>query len=271
MIKNLIILAIIAIMVLGTIGKEKIFFNNFLLLFQFITRIPVNISLACEKENFKKATLYFPVVGAILGAIEYLIFYITSIWLPLPMVAIITVIVGIFITGGLHMDGLGDTCDGFFSFRSRERIIEIMKDSRVGSFGVLAMIIDIAVKALGIYYIGTKSIGYMIIVVPMISRLFTVFIALIGKSAKKEGTGNFYIGNTNGVYFTGALTLTLLIGSLFFNIKYIIILLLGGLIVTIIFNLFCNSKIGGHSGDTLGANNEIVELALFILISSMIF
>ncbi len=111
----------------------------------------------------------------------------------------------------------------------------------------------------------------MIIVVPMISRLFTVFIALIGKSAKKEGTGNFYIGNTNGVYFTGALTLTLLIGSLFFNIKYIIILLLGGLIVTIIFNLFCNSKIGGHSGDTLGANNEIVELALFILISSMIF
>ncbi len=257
MIKNLIILAIIAIiaiMVLGAIGKEKIFFNNFLLLFQFITRIPVNISLACEKENFKKATLYFPVVGAILGAIEYLIFYITSIWLPLPMVAIITVIVGIFITGGLHMDGLGDTCDGFFSFRSRERIIEIMKDSRVGSFGVLAMIIDIAVKALG-----------------MISRLFTVFIALIGKSAKKEGTGNFYIGNTNSVYFTGALTLTLLIGSLFFNIKYIIMLLLGGLIVTIIFNLFCNSKIGGHSGDTLGANNEIVELALFILISSMIF
>jgi len=60
MIKNLIILAIIAIMVLGAIGKEKIFFNNFLLLFQFITRIPVNISLACEKENFKKLLYIFP-------------------------------------------------------------------------------------------------------------------------------------------------------------------------------------------------------------------
>ena len=271
MIKGLIILSIIAIMIFGAIGKEKIFFNNFLLLFQFITRIPVNISLACEKENFRKATLYFPVVGAILGAIEYFVFYITSLWLPLPVVAIITVIVGIIITGGLHMDGLGDTCDGFFSFRSRERIIEIMKDSRVGSFGVLAMIIDIAVKALGIYYIGIKSMEYMIIVVPMISRLFTVFIALIGKTAKKDGTGNLYIGNTNGIYFTGAMTLTLLIGSLFFNVKYILILLLGGLIVTLLFNSFCNSKIGGHSGDTLGANNEIVELTLFILISSTIF
>lgn len=271
MIKGLIILAIIAIMIFGAIGKEKIFFNNFLLLFQFITRIPVNISLACEKENFGKATLYFPVVGAILGAIEYFVFYITSLWLPLPVVAIITVIVGIIITGGLHMDGLGDTCDGFFSFRSRERIIEIMKDSRVGSFGVLAMIIDIAVKALGIYYIGMKSMEYMIIVVPMISRLFTVFIALIGKTAKKDGTGNLYIGNTNGIYFTGAMTLTLLIGNLFFNVKYILILLLGGLIVTLLFNSFCNSKIGGHSGDTLGANNEIVELTLFMLISSTIF
>ena len=271
MIKVLMILAIIGIMIIGAIGKEKIFFNNFLLLFQFITRIPVNISLACEKENFRKATLYFPVVGAILGAIEYIVFYITALWLPLPVASIITVIVGIMITGGLHMDGLGDTCDGFFSFRSRERIIEIMKDSRVGSFGVIAMIIDIAVKVLGIYYIGIKSMGYMIIVVPMISRLFTVFIALIGKTAKKDGTGNLYIENTNSIYFIGAMVLTLLIGSLFFNVKYILILLFGGLIVTLLFNSFCNSRIGGHSGDTLGANNEIVELTLFILISSTIF
>lgn len=271
MIKVLMILAIIAILIIGAIGKEKIFFNNFLLLFQFITRIPVNISLACEKENFRKATLYFPVVGAILGAIEYFVFYITALWLPLPMVSIITVIVGIMITGGLHMDGLGDTCDGFFSFRSRERIIEIMKDSRVGSFGVIAMIIDIAIKVLGIYYIGIKSMDYMIIVIPMISRLFTVFIALIGKTAKKDGTGNLYIGNTNSIYFIGAIILTLLIGSLFFNVKYILMLLLGGFIVTVLFNSFCNSRIGGHSGDTLGANNEIVELTLFILISSTVF
>ncbi|MEG0307651.1 MAG: adenosylcobinamide-GDP ribazoletransferase [Clostridium sp.] len=271
MIKGLEIVAITAIMLIGAIGKEKVIFNNFLLLFQFITRIPVNISLACERENFRKATLYFPVVGAILGLIEYGAFYVTSLWLPLPMAAIVTVLIGIMITGGLHMDGLGDTCDGFFSFRSRERIIEIMKDSRVGSFGVIAVIIDIAIKTLGIYYIGIKSMGYMIIVIPMISRLFTVFIALVGKSAKKEGTGNLYIGNTTGMYFTGALTLTILIGNLFFGIGAILTLLLGGLIVTVLFNAFSNSRIGGQSGDTLGANNELVELMLFILVSSSIF
>lgn len=113
--------------------------------------------------------------------------------------------------------------------------------------------------------------GYMIIVIPMISRLFTVFISLIGKSAKKEGTGNLYIGNTNVMYFTGALALTILIGNLFFGVGAVLILLAGGLIVSMLFNSFCNSRIGGQSGDTLGANNELVELMLFILISSNIF
>lgn len=262
------IIIVFMIIIVASMKKEKIIFNNLLLLIQFITRIPIKLSLACEKKNFKEASIFFPVVGAIIGAIEFLIFYLTSKILPMSFVAIITVVSGIFLTGGLHMDGLGDTCDGFFSFRSRERIIEIMKDSRVGAFGVIAMIIDILVRILGVYYIGINNIGYMIIIIPMISRLFTVFVCLIGKNAKKEGTGTLYIENTSRIYFLGALTLTLLIGTMAFSFKTIGILLLGGFITTLLFNRMCKIKINGHSGDTLGANNELVELVLFILASS---
>ena len=270
MIKGIELVIIALIIIISSIDKEKVIFNNLLLLFQFITRIPIKLSLACEKENFKRASIFFPVVGATIGIIEYGIFYLSAKVLPFPMVAVITVLAGIFITGGLHMDGLGDTCDGFFSFRSRERIIEIMKDSRVGSFGVLAMIFDVIVRIFGVYYIGINSMGYMLIIIPMISRMFTVFVCLIGKNAKEKGTGTLYIENTSYKQFFGAVILTVLISNLFCDFFTIGYLLIAGLVVTLLFNGMCKSKIGGHSGDTLGANNELVEICLFIICSVVI-
>lgn len=270
MIKYIELIAVAVIIIAGSIDKEKMIFNNLLLLTQFITRIPIKLSLACTQENFKRASLFFPVVGVFIGAIEYGVFYLTSRLFPIPMAAVITVMAGVFITGGLHMDGLGDTCDGFFSFRSRERIIEIMKDSRVGSFGVLAVFFDLIIKILGVYYIGIKGIAPMIIVIPMVSRLFTVLVCLIGKNAKEKGTGNLYIGNTSVVYFTGACILTMLIGHMLFPFRAILIMLATGLVVTLLFNVMCKEKIGGHSGDTLGANNELVEICLFIVVSGIL-
>ncbi len=262
---------IIGIIVAGAIGKGKMLFNDFLLVFQFITRLPVNISLKCEQENFKKGTLYFSVVGAIIGALEYLVFMGSYQILPLPIASVLTVLSGIFITGGLHMDGLGDTCDGFFAFKGKDRIIEIMKDSRVGTFGVIALIMEIIFKIVGIYYLGTKDLAYMIIVVPCISRLSLVYLSLIGKTAKKNGTGNLYIGNTNIIYFMGGIILTLAIGNLFFSIETILFLIVAAIVISSIFNIYCVRRIGGLSGDTLGANNEIIEIALFLILCSTMF
>lgn len=265
------IIIILTILVLGSIGKRKVVFNDFLLVFQFITRLPINISLQCEKENFKKGTLYFSAVGAIIGILEYGVYFLCSRVLPLPMVAVITVLSGIFITGGLHMDGLGDTCDGFFSFRSRERIIEIMKDSRVGTFGVIAVIIDILLKVVGVYYAGAKGMEYMIIVIPCISRLTLGYLSLVGRTAKETGTGNLYIKNTNIVLFIGSCIIAIALGAIFYPVKIIFILVIIALLISSLFNLYCISKIGGLSGDTLGANNEIIEIILFIIISSTLF
>ncbi|WP_084315484.1 adenosylcobinamide-GDP ribazoletransferase [Clostridium hydrogeniformans] len=260
------------IFLLGALGKYKIPFNNFLLITQFITRLPLKISLSCEMEDFKKGTLYFPMVGALIGGIQYLVFIITKAYFPMIIAATFTVLSMVFITGGLHIDGLSDTCDGFFSFKGgKDKIIEIMKDSRVGAFGVIAIIFDITLRILGVYYMGVKGIDYGIIVVPSITRAFTVLLFLIGKPAKEKGSGNLYIGNTTPIKFVGALISAFLIGKILIGYYGALILILSGLIITLLFSRFCSITIQGHTGDTLGANNELVEIGLFLIISSSLF
>lgn len=260
------------IFLLGAIGRYKIPFNNFLLITQFITRLPLKISLSCEIEDFKRGTLYFPMVGALIGGIQYLVFIIIKAYFPMIIAATFTVLSMVFITGGLHIDGLSDTCDGFFSFKGgKDKIIEIMKDSRVGAFGVIAIIFDIALRILGVYYMGLKGLEYGLIVVPSITRAFTVLLFLIGKPAKEKGSGNLYIGNTTAVKFMGALISAFIIGKILIGYYGSLILLLSGLIITLLFSRFCNNTIQGHTGDTLGANNELVEIGLLLIISSSLF
>lgn len=258
------------IFVLGGIKNKKYPFNNFLLILQFITRLPLKINLSCEKENFKNGTLYFPVVGIIIGLIQYLVFIILKPIIPIEIVAIFTVLTGVLVTGGLHIDGLGDTCDGFFAFKGEERIIEIMKDSRVGTFGVLAVIFDMVLRISAISVIGQKGLEVSIIAVPCITRAFTILACYIGKPAKPNGTGNLYIANTNLKYLIGAISIAFLVGNLLLGTKPVSILMLGALIITIIFNRFSKVTIGGHTGDTLGANNELVEILLFVLCGSFL-
>ena len=90
---------------------------NLLLFVQFFTRIPVNLSLPCEKENFRKGSVFLPVVGLIIGTIQWIIYKLLIKVLPLNPTVVIVLLIGVLLTSALHVDGLGDTCDGFLRLK----------------------------------------------------------------------------------------------------------------------------------------------------------
>ncbi|WFA10007.1 adenosylcobinamide-GDP ribazoletransferase [Tissierella sp. Yu-01] len=230
--------------------------DGLILTFQFFTRIPINKEVDFNEKNIRYSLFFYPFVGALLGSIAAGVFFILS-KLNNDIAALATVLTLLLLTGGLHIDGISDTFDGFLSNRDRERTLEIMKDSRVGTFGVLSIIILLLTKFVIISNFG-NGLPLALILSMVNSRLEACRVISTMKVARKGGLGDlFHNSNSeklillNSIIYIGIL---LIINYKFFS----------PLMITYIFNrLFCRwsyKKIGGMTGDTYGAVIEIGEV-----------
>lgn len=237
--------------------------KSLILNIQFMTRIPIPVQVEADESTFAKGIVFFPLIGLIVGTITGGFYYLIVQWLPVLPAAFMAVLAGICLTGGIHMDGLSDTCDGIFSARSRERMLEIMKDSRLGTFGGIALILDIFGRICFLSSL-TPVVGTLaLILAPVIAKSMMVLLIKISKNAREGGMGNFFLGRTTWMQ-TGA--------TLFFGLLFV--LWIGGLrggaafcagIVTILaYRWGIYRKIGGMTGDTLGAGNEVAELMVLL-------
>ncbi|ADK16594.1 MULTISPECIES: adenosylcobinamide-GDP ribazoletransferase [Clostridium] len=238
--------------------------NDFFLMVQFMTRIPINKSFSCEQENFRRGTVFMPVIGLLVGGIQWIVYKLCIMVLPVNVSVAIILLLGIIITGALHLDGLGDMSDGFFAFKGNDKIIEIMKDSRIGTYACATIVMDIILKYSLLCSIVPRF-SFIIIAAPVIGRFSIVFIAFIGRTAKKTGTGNFFIGNIGKLQMFLALVVTIAILLCGMNPKYAAIMIPAALIMALLINVFCNKKIGGLTGDLFGADNEMVEILTMII------
>ena len=164
--------------------------KGFATAWQFLTRINLFKEANFDQESLGKAYRFFPLVGLILGLFLALLGYSASkLFQPLT-VAIILVTADILLTGGLHLDGFMDTCDGIYSGRGRDRILEIMKDSRVGSMGVLGALVLLGLKVSFLYELaGTTAFLPGLIVMPLFSRWCMIMVMAVYPSARQQGLG----------------------------------------------------------------------------------
>lgn len=243
--------------------------NDFLLMIQFFTRIPINKNLQCEKVNFRRGAFFLPVVASIIGGMEFLIYLGLKNFLPPNVIIVLLLLFTAMITGGLHMDGLADTCDGFFSLRDKERIIEIMKDSRIGSYGTIALIIDLLLKYELLYSLVLKGYSIAIVLAPIIGRISILFLCLSKRTAKKNGSGNIFIGNMSKTIIFSITIIVLMISTYFLGVKATITPFIGVLLITYLLYLLCLNKINGLTGDTLGACNELGEITYLLILLMM--
>lgn len=227
---------------------------------QFFSRIviPKAVDLSYVRKGVPILTLF----GLLLGLISSLFFVLTSLVLPDTIAWILTLFFDVLLTGGFHLDGLADTADGLFSSRSKERMLEIMKDSRIGSNGVLALIF---------YY------GLMIAMGPHLPQpkwLIVASLSMIGKvgltiqlykmryARESGGSGNFFSGTkTSSILLAQIVPLAVLIAGFWLKglLAYSLVIL-----GTLAFRWFVYQKIDGETGDTLGASVEVAQILFLI-------
>lgn len=232
--------------------------RSLLLMIIFLTRIPLKYPYEYEEKDHIKGIKLIPVVGLIVG----LAMYIPSLfnkYLDKPVIALLTWIVYIWITGGLHIDGLTDTFDGIFSNRDKDRILEIMKDSRIGTFGVIGLLFVLLSNMVLTYYIDPK----LLILAPIIGRTSAILACSISEYARSEkGMGTVIVDNSglNEVVF-GNVFMILVFMILKLNFK-ILIPILATYGVVIFITKYIKNRIGGMTGDTIGFTIEVSQTIL---------
>ena len=231
--------------------------DSFVFALQFLTRIQI-ANPEWDYNKCGRGGAFFPVIGLVVGGCLLIVSKIGLALFPAVIVAAFLILAGVIITGGLHMDGFMDSMDGLFSGRDRERQLEIMKDSRVGSFGVLGLGCLLLIKF--VFYLELLNMNAFLwmLAVPVFGRWTMVYAIRFFPYLRQQGLGNPYsdcIGNREFTWATLVLGVTLICtlraGAVVFLIPIFLIHLgLRGI----------NTTLGGLSGDIYGAAEEIAEV-----------
>lgn len=239
---------------------------HLLVALQFLTRFPVPKDLNPRQDDLSKSGLYFPLVGVILGVAGWLIYKIaTFIGFSTEISTLLAIISVMLMTGGFHEDGLADTFDGWGGSFSKERKLEIMKDSRLGTYGSLALISAILMRFTALSQVS--SLFGALVVSLMMGRLssiviipFSGYASIDGQSRSKpiiEAIGkNSIIPPIAGSFIVSTLC--------FGFINSVILFIVLGLICIFMLKL-SERQISGYTGDVLGAINICCELATLML------
>lgn len=247
--------------------------NELLIGLQFLTRIRLVKQTEWSPENFGRSVKYFPIVGAVIGSILAGIAYLGMIYFPsvfgmhfpAHFGVVILLLLSILLTGGLHCDGFMDTMDGVFSGRSRERMLEIMKDSCVGANGVVAFAVLLLAKWSLLFDLKLDA-NHLIIalfVMPIISRMAMVMGITLFPYARPEGIGKAFAqyANKKSLWIAAISTLLFVVPCGFSAI----ISMIGVGVFTPIFCRYITSVLGGLTGDVYGALTELSEILVLIL------
>jgi len=240
--------------------------KGFIILLSFFTRIPVANLVEYDEEKLKKSIYLYSLMGAIIGGILYGIAMLLQNVDQKIFVGLILTISYIIITGGIHLDGYSDSIDGLYSGREKKRILEIMKDSRVGAFGVIGLIILILS-----YVICFSSVPYSVIfMTPVIGRLSVVVSCYRKKYAREsQGMGTFFVEGMSIKVLLVNLVLSLSFIFLFQEKIKLAITVLLTIILSRIISKTIENKIDGMTGDTCGFITEICQLiflSIYIII-----
>ncbi|MCF6242709.1 MAG: adenosylcobinamide-GDP ribazoletransferase [Bacteroidales bacterium] len=240
----------------------KIFFTAVM----FYTRIPVPAKTGYSPENLNKATRYFPLIGYIVGGVGALTFLLSNTIFSINISVLASLIVQILLTGAFHEDALSDFCDGFGGGYTKEKILTIMKDSRIGTYGAVALVMLLMSKFVLIRSFTPGKIPFIIITAHVISRLNTVFLIFTSKYvAEPDKSKSKPVGQKTSVK---TLIIAILIGitPLFFvSLLQLAVIVFVEFLVLVYLRHYIHRHIGGYTGDVLGALQQFSEIALYLV------
>ncbi|MCX7912370.1 MAG: adenosylcobinamide-GDP ribazoletransferase [Dehalococcoidales bacterium] len=240
---------------------------SFLLAIQLLTSIPVPSPGRLNPGHLGRTTVYFPLVGVIIGVVLAGLNWLFRLVLPPPVVSALLIVFLVLITGAIHLDGLADTCDGLAGHRTAEERLRIMRDSRTGAFGVVGIVLLLLVKYASLNAIPQDVMLSALIFVPVVSRWAMVYAIFVFPSARREGLGWTYKTSTRWGQFATATVITLAMSGVlsFVSFSFTMLVLIPVIwLVTSAFGFYLTRRLGGLTGDTYGAINEVAEVVALL-------
>lgn len=227
--------------------------KRLVLMLQFATRLPLPYMEDVQERDLQRGVKYLPLVGIVVGLILWAVYRIIFVF-DTFVAAVTAVLAEAVITGGLHQDGLADTFDGLYSNKNSQEMLAVMRDSRLGTNGVVAVT---GVLLLKVALIHAVSRPETLLIMPVFSRLAMVYGISFSTSARKSGLGYAFIEGVGRADALLASLITIVVSFYFINLMDAIALMALMLAISMVFIEVCRLKIGGMTGDTLGALEEI--------------
>jgi len=209
---------------------------------------------------------WFPVVGLLLGLLSAGAAWLLADMAPPALSAALVTVLLLALSGGLHLDGLSDTADGFLSSRPRARVLEIMKDSHVGVMGVAAVFCVLLIKFSALASVGPDHLWKAAFVIPLAGRTAIVIQMVFLPYVRRGGLGTIFQGRAGWGMLAWSV-LVLVFACLFAGGSTGMMAAVAGIGAALVMVLVCRRRIGGATGDTYGAACELAEAAAAVAIA----
>lgn len=241
-------------------------FRLLLMAVQYFTRVPMPSWVGHSAAHLSGTARYFTAVGVLVGGVGALVLWATSLILPGPLPVILSTAVTVFLTGAFHEDGLADTFDGLGGGATRERALEIMKDSRVGTFGVAALVLTLLVKIAALNALPVVFAIAVLIASHAFSRACAVTLLFAGSHV-----GNPELSRARAVaqpMSRGEFALAAMVGvvPLYWCGVHAVAGFVCALVVLYVLARWFIRRLGGFTGDTLGAAQQLTEITFYLAV-----
>ncbi len=246
----------------------------------FLTRIPVAGVVAHDVDDLPAASVYFPVVGLVVGTAGAIVMAIAGALWPTTLAIILSVAFTVWITGAFHEDALADSLDGFGGGWDKAQVLAIMKDSRVGSYALVGVLLVLAAKIAALRAIfdavstnGAIEVGRALVAGHVLGRWSSVILIATHDYVRapaaneRAGTGKPFVGGVTTPRLIAATTIALVIVAVALGRAALAVIGIAAAVMWLAGRYF-RRRIGGITGDALGAANQMVELAVYLTLAA---
>ncbi len=239
-------------------------FKHFTLAWQFLTVIPISKHITSSPSDLSRSMAYYPLVGIIMGGILWISWKGLSPIFPAPVVDFLMIVFLVVLSGGIHLDGLADTVDGLWGGTDREEALKIMRDPYIGAYGMIALVLVLMAKYLAFTHLPHSLKGLVLLGMPAVGRGAMVVVSYFSEYARSgPGLARPFIEHLSWREVAwSSLTSVLILFITFGASGFIVFAILG--LVSFLCLWYFRMKLGGVTGDCLGAVGELVEVTFLL-------
>lgn len=236
--------------------------EELLVAFQFLTRLPVP-RIPYRPDSLSRSTKFFPLVGLVVGLCASLLQRVLASHLNRALVALLVLMFLVLATGGLHEDALADTADAFGGGWNRKQVLTILRDSRIGGFGALALVLSVLARLLLLSMLPVNRFMALVVSAHVLCRWTTLPLSYFLRPAREtEGQGARIAQKISPISFLIGTLLSFAIVFYLMRREFWIPALVA-LVITGLSGLYYFRRIGGVTGDCFGATNQLTEIAVY--------